>query len=146
MKPEYLLAIAMLCIGCGGSSSSSSSHIQGTWSGNKIYGGASCADGTFISAGSGSSVGTLTLIVEGGDEIGSQVTASEESCVMHGERTSTGFTADTISGCTPELNGVTFTLTNNDTATISYRGDLKKIPVRANTPQCLAAISVSATR
>jgi hypothetical protein len=62
------------------------------------------------------------------------------------QTTAPGFTADTISGCTPELNGITFKLTDDHTATISYRGDLEKIPIRANTPQCLAVISVSATR
>jgi hypothetical protein len=143
----YLIALTMFCVGCGGDSSSSpSSKVNGTWTGNKIYGGASCSDGTFIGAGTGNIVGKLELVVEGGDEIGSEVTASEEACVMHGKRTATGFTVEAMSGCAPEITGITFTLTGDNTAALSYRGDITKIPPRPNTPACLANIAISASR
>lgn len=147
MRRTYLIAITLLCIGCGvHSSSSSSSKIQGTWIGDKIYGGASCSDGTFIGAGTGRAVGKLTLIVEGGDEIGSEVTTTEDACVMHGTRTTTGFTVEAISGCAPEIKGITFTLTGDNAAGISYRGDITKIAPRSNTAACLANITVAANR
>jgi hypothetical protein len=147
MKPTYILAIVMLCLGCAAlSSPTTSSRVQGTWTGNKIYGGASCANGTFTGVGTGNVVGKLRLVVEGSDEIGSDVTATEDTCVMQGNRTETGFTAEASSGCSPELLGITLTLTGDNAATISYRGDINKIPARANTPSCLANVSVSATR
>jgi hypothetical protein len=147
MKPSYLLALVMLCLGCAVlSSPSHSSHVDGTWSGTKIYGGASCANGTFIGTGTGNIVGKLHLVVEGNDEIGSEVTATEESCVMQGKRTATGFTAEAISGCSPELIGITLTLTGDNAATISYRGDITKIPARASTPACLANVAATASR
>ena len=146
MKPSSLL-IVMLCLGCAAlSSRAPSSHVQGTWTGNKIYGGASCSNGTFINTGTGNVVGKLHLVVKGSDEVGSNVTATEDTCIMQGKRTSTGFTADATSGCSPELIGITLTLTGDNAATISYRGELNKIPARANTPSCLANVSVSATR
>lgn len=147
MKLTYLLALVMLCLGCAVlSSPSPSSHVDGTWSGNKMYGGASCANGAFIRTGIGNIVGKLHLVVEGSDEIGSDVTATEATCVMRGKRTATGFTVEAMSGCSPELVGITLTLTGDNAATISYRGDIKKIQARANTPSCLADVSVPATR
>ncbi len=147
MRHTYLIAITMLCIACGAySSSSSSSKIHGTWTGNKIYHGASCSDGTLIDTGTGGIVGKLALVVEGGDEIGSEVTATEDSCVMHGTRTAAGFTVAAVSGCTPEMKGITFTLTGDNLAGIYYRGDITKIAPRSNTAACLANITVAANR
>jgi hypothetical protein len=146
MKPSSLL-IVMLCLGCAAlSSRAPSSHVKGTWTGNKIYGGASCSNGTLIKTGTGNIVGKLHLAVEGSDQIGSDVVAKEDTCVMHGKRTETGFTAEAITGCSPELVGITLILTGDNSATISYRGDINKIPARANTSSCLANVSATATR
>ena len=147
MKLTYLLALVMLCLGCAVlSSPSPSSHVDGTWRGNKIYGGASCSNGTFIKTGTGNIVGQLHLVVEGSDEIGSDVTATEDTCIMRGKRTETGFTAEATSGCSPELVGITLSLSGDNAATISYRGDINKIPERASASSCLANISATASR
>ena len=135
----FLALFLLFSCGCGGGSSDSDSMIEGTWSGDLIQGGLTCADGMFIGACAGCAIGSVNLEVAGTDEIGSVVQANDGDCRLEGVRTSTGFSAAPVSGCRPSLVSIQFTLRSANEATISYGDDVTKVPVEPGQIACVGS-------
>ena len=141
-----VVLLSLIVTGCGGDSGGWDSLIEGTWKGELIQGGITCADGTFIGACAGCAIGQVNLEVDGGDEVGSAVSARDGECQLNGERTANGFTAVAVSGCYLALDRVDFSLRGDDQALVNYRYDINRVPVPPGQIPCVSASFAEVTR
>lgn len=133
---KFILLTSFISCGGSGGSDSDDSAISGTWRGDLIQGVALCADGTAIGACGGCSIGRVNLEVQGGDEPGSPVFASDGDCQFEGQRNADGFTANAISGCDAGLVSLDFFLREPNVAGLAYRYDINQIPVEPGHIPC----------
>ena len=141
-----VILFVIFLVSCGGGSDNSSSAIEGIWSGDLFQGVILCTDGTGIGAGGGSVVRTVELHVEGTDEIGSVVKATDESCLFEGAREADGFTAYVVSGCEQGLDHISFGIISENEAGLSYHYDINKLPAGATGIRCTITPSGTVSR
>src|SRR5687768_14510823 len=140
----FIFVVGLLA--CGGGSDGDSSAVAGTWRGELLQGVTTCADGSILPACASCSIGQVELFVEGGDEVGTAVSARDGECLLKGTRTTAGFSAVVVEGCNTALAGINFELLDEDRAGVSYQYDISKAPQAAGQITCVPSPSAEVTR
>ncbi len=125
MKKQILIFILSLFLlwGCGGSSSSDPTGLNGFWKGELLQTSLSCG-GHFIAACSGCKQRDILLYVTGAtDTVGSEIEVEDGECLLNGTQTEEGFEAIPAEGCSDSTKMMRFSMSEDGTAYVSISFD-----------------------